>query len=144
MQTYSLPILWLGGQEINTPILKTVNLDRAISEADRKYNLAHVQTRGVVERLFGILKSRYPCLKFWLGNKLDNSMTIVISCAVLHSITRRHSNRLPDDQEDNNLPVNPDNRCTTPLWWCSWRYNAPCHHKTEVQLIGIVYLYSVK
>lgn len=61
---------------------------------ERRYNRSHILTRGIVERTFGILKRRFPCLHFPLRTKLENSYAIIIAVAVLHNIAVHH--REPD------------------------------------------------
>ncbi|XP_044750059.1 putative nuclease HARBI1 isoform X2 [Coccinella septempunctata] len=34
------------------------------TEAERRYNQAHIKTRNCIERCFGVLKRRFPCLYF--------------------------------------------------------------------------------
>ncbi|XP_023209585.1 putative nuclease HARBI1 [Centruroides sculpturatus] len=51
-----------------------------------KYNAAHIKTRNTVERLFGIWKSRFPCLRFGLRTKLETSLVIIVATGVLHNI----------------------------------------------------------
>lgn len=52
-----------------------------------RYNRAQIKTRNVVERTFGILKRRFPCLSRGLGNKLTTVSNIIVACAVLHNLS---------------------------------------------------------
>lgn len=63
-----------------TPILNTAN------EAERRYNQAHIKTRNCIERCFGVLKRRFPCLHYGLRNKMDTSLTTIVACSVLHNL----------------------------------------------------------
>ena len=63
-----------------TPLLRPGN------PAENKYNQAHKATRGIIERLFGVMKRRFPSLHYGLRCKLDYSLTIIIAIAVLHNI----------------------------------------------------------
>ncbi|XP_044764245.1 putative nuclease HARBI1 isoform X1 [Coccinella septempunctata] len=56
------------------------------TEAERRYNQAHIKTRNCIERCFGVLKRRFPCLYYGLRNKLSTSLTIIIACCVLHNL----------------------------------------------------------
>ena len=67
-------------------------LRNPVSRAEHNNNLAHAQTRGVIERLFSILKARFPRLKYCLCNKLNNIMAIVMA--------RKEKNQVPDDEND--------------------------------------------
>ena len=53
---------------------------------ERRYNLSHARTRNVIERLFGVLKRRFPILQETMRNKLENVYPIIIAIAVLHNI----------------------------------------------------------
>ncbi|XP_056386674.1 putative nuclease HARBI1 [Hyla sarda] len=61
--------------------------------AEKKYNRAHVKTRTQVERLFGILKSRFRCLDITGGALLYKPEFVgklVIACCILHNIANTH------------------------------------------------------
>ena len=45
-----------------------------------RYNAAHIQTRNTVERAFGVMKRRFPCVKYGLRIELSSakfSMSII-------------------------------------------------------------------
>ncbi|KAJ1190042.1 hypothetical protein NDU88_006781 [Pleurodeles waltl] len=57
--------------------------------AERAYNEAHRRTRSIVERTFGILKSRFRCLDITGGSLLyspEMVCRIILTCAILHNI----------------------------------------------------------
>ncbi|KAK3865591.1 hypothetical protein Pcinc_028813 [Petrolisthes cinctipes] len=56
------------------------------TQKERNYNAAHVRTRNVIERAFGIWKRRFACLSIPLRTKLSTSKVIIMACAVLHNI----------------------------------------------------------
>lgn len=56
------------------------------TRAEHLYNNAHITTRNVVERTFGIWKSRFRCLTTCLQFKLHNTTRIIAASAVLHNI----------------------------------------------------------
>lgn len=62
-----------------------------ISPADNKYNKAHIKTRYVIERVNGVLKSRFRCLCRILCTKLNTSTLIIICCAILHNIALNYN-----------------------------------------------------
>lgn len=71
------------------------------TQPERAYNSAHKRTRGTVERTFGILKRRFPCLRFPLRLKLQTTYATIIAVAVLHNIAILHNElEIPDDQLD--------------------------------------------
>ena len=55
------------------------------SLAQRRYNSAHRRSGITVERMFGLWKRRFPCLKMTLTTKLATTLSIIIATAVLHN-----------------------------------------------------------
>lgn len=72
-----LPYLLTPFREVRTP-------------GERNYNRAQIHTRNVVERLFGVLKRLFPCLRHGLGTKVSTSCYIIVACAVLYNIAVAH------------------------------------------------------
>ncbi|KAL7381456.1 hypothetical protein ABVT39_005720 [Epinephelus coioides] len=68
-----------------------------------RYNEAHICTPNIVERTFGILKSRFRCLDCTGGALLyrpEKVAQIVVTCCMLHNITKQHGlehNAIPED-----------------------------------------------
>uniref|UniRef100_A0A803KA99 U6 snRNA-associated Sm-like protein LSm4 n=1 Tax=Xenopus tropicalis TaxID=8364 RepID=A0A803KA99_XENTR len=61
--------------------------------AQRRYNRAHRKTRNVIERLFGVLKSRFRCLSVTGGALLYSPIKvseIIVVCAMLHNVAMDH------------------------------------------------------
>ncbi|KAJ1165047.1 hypothetical protein NDU88_005477, partial [Pleurodeles waltl] len=82
------------------------------NETERRYNSAHRRTRNVIERTFGLLKTRFRCLHR-SGGALQyapiTAFKIVGACAILHNIaTRRGLHLTPEDpdseDEEQELP----------------------------------------
>ena len=68
-------------------------INNPVSPAARRYNNAHVRTRNTIERAFGVLKSRFPCLHFGLRLKLKTTFACIIATTVLHNLAiLRHEN----------------------------------------------------
>ncbi len=67
--------------------------------AERRYNLSHARTRGIVERLFGVWKGRFPCLSLGLRNKVDNCFAIIVAVAVLHNIAIMYQEEALEEDE---------------------------------------------
>ncbi|XP_064075811.1 putative nuclease HARBI1 [Vanessa tameamea] len=63
-----------------TPILNPHN------HAEQNYNEAHIATRNVVERCFGVWKQRFQCLLHGMPMKFGNVKTTIVALAVLHNI----------------------------------------------------------
>jgi len=60
----------------------------AATPYEEAYNMAHSRTRTVIERCFGVLKSRFRCLDKSGGTLLytpKKSCQIIIACCVLHN-----------------------------------------------------------
>lgn len=59
------------------------------TQAEQRYNGAHIQTRNTVERAFGVLKRRFPCLRMGLRIKVFTSTFIyILQIFMTSSITR--------------------------------------------------------
>lgn len=54
--------------------------------AQNRYNFSLSSTRMSVECCFGILKRRFACLSIPLRSNLNTSLSIIVSCFVLHNI----------------------------------------------------------
>ena len=53
---------------------------------ERRYNLSHARTRNVIERLFGVLKRRFPILQETMRNKLEMYiplLLLLLCCTIL-------------------------------------------------------------
>ncbi|CAL1268725.1 unnamed protein product [Larinioides sclopetarius] len=59
------------------------------SPAEVRYNKSHVITRNTVERKYGILKRRFPCLSIGLNCNLERVPAIIVACCVLHNLAIR-------------------------------------------------------
>ena len=82
-----------------TPILKPKNAGEV------RYNTAHRRTRCVIERCFGLLKRRFPCLHLGLRTALPNTLVIIVATAVLHNFALIHREQdFDEDIEDENVP----------------------------------------
>lgn len=79
-----------------TPLL---NPDTPSKEA---YNRAQIATRNPIERCFGVLKRRFPCLHVGMAIKLNNVLKVIVACAILHNLAL--ADPLPVD--DIEMPFN--------------------------------------
>ncbi|GFP91248.1 putative nuclease harbi1 [Phtheirospermum japonicum] len=60
--------------------------------APEMFNHRHARLRNVIERSFGVLKSRFPILKWGMPNYVTKRQTkLVIACCVLHNFIRKYS-----------------------------------------------------
>lgn len=77
----------------------------AIANASKAaYNVAHIATRGVVERTIGVWKQRFRCINQSAGYIMSEpgyAANIVLACAILHNMAIRNGIELdiPDDEE---------------------------------------------
>jgi len=71
------------------------------TRAERLYNESQIRTRNVVERTFGVWKRRFPVLFFGLRLKIETSMAVIQSCAILHNIARLANEPQPPDEIEN-------------------------------------------
>ena len=76
-----------------TPLAQTT------TDAEKRYNFSQIRTRNSIERLFGVVKRRFPCLQLGLRTKLATSHKIIVACFILHNIARRYRDEAPDDTE---------------------------------------------
>lgn len=63
-------------------------LSTPVTPSEQAYNLAHAKTRNVIERCFGIMKSRFRCLDKSGGTLLyspEKACRIFVAAAVLHN-----------------------------------------------------------
>ncbi|XP_032687237.1 putative nuclease HARBI1 [Odontomachus brunneus] len=77
--------------------------------AENLYNNAHIHTRNIVERVFGVWKCRFPVLSLGMRLKIETVQDIIVATAVLHNIVRNHNEEeppalvdLPDEEIGNN------------------------------------------
>lgn len=72
------------------------------SPAEARYNASHIQTRNTIERAFGVLKRRFPCLSVGLRTKISTTVSIIVAAAVLHNIAIKQNEAFVeyDDQEE--------------------------------------------
>ena len=65
--------------------------------SERRYNFAQIRTRNPIERAFGVLKRRFPCLRMGLRCQKATSLRIIVACAVLHNIARKQGEGEPPE-----------------------------------------------
>lgn len=65
--------------------LKEFNITCPPTNAKELYNLRHSSLRTTIERVFAVLKNRFPILKLPRDYSLTTQRDIVIACCVLHN-----------------------------------------------------------
>ncbi|KAJ1101087.1 hypothetical protein NDU88_006161 [Pleurodeles waltl] len=71
------------------------------TRAEERYNEAHVRTRRVIERTFGLLKARFRCLHMTGGSLFYSPKKvcqIIVACCMIHNLALRR--QVPFLQED--------------------------------------------
>lgn len=63
-----------------TPFLNPANA------SETAYNRAHIKSRNAIERCFGLLKRRFPCLHSGMSLKTETVLQIIVACMVLHNL----------------------------------------------------------
>nr|CAI5869962.1 unnamed protein product [Callosobruchus analis] len=59
-----------------------------VTREETAFNTPFTKERVIIERCFGQLKRRYPILQYMVRVKLDSVVSVIISCAVLHNISK--------------------------------------------------------
>lgn len=86
------------------------------------YNAAHIATRNVIERFFGVWKRRFPVLAYGCRLKLETVLSLIVAVGVVHNICKANYEDDPPNPEDlerfleymneneiPNVPPPPDN-----------------------------------
>ena len=64
------------------------------------YNKCHTSNRVVIENSFGHLKRRFPILRYGVRLKLENIPKCILSCFILHNISKYLGDPYDDLQDD--------------------------------------------
>ncbi|XP_057790941.1 uncharacterized protein LOC131008056 [Salvia miltiorrhiza] len=79
--------------------------------ADELFNLRHASLRNVIERIFGIFKSRFTIFKMAPPFSFQTQAELVLACAGLHNFLRKecHSDEFPIEDEEENVAPDVEN-----------------------------------
>ena len=82
---------------------------RALTNKE-KFNHAHAKLRNVIERAFGVLKTRFPILKSMAPFPLVTQRNITVACFALHNFIRKEglSDELFTQYDQPNVPFGND------------------------------------
>lgn len=72
-------------------------IENARTDAERNYQNAQVRSRNVVERTFGVLKRKFPCLAIGLDFKLDKVQDVIVACWILYNMLHLEENQDVND-----------------------------------------------
>jgi len=80
-------------QYLLTPVFQPV------TAAETDYNNAHARARNCIERTNGMLKRRFPALKYGMRLKLENTLRVIVATVVLHNIAVLVGDTEPGEDE---------------------------------------------
>ncbi|KAJ8965807.1 hypothetical protein NQ317_000435 [Molorchus minor] len=70
----------------NNSLLKARFENNEFVNVEHVFNESQIRSRNPIERLFGVLKRRFPILSLGIRLSLDSAKLVIIACAVLHNI----------------------------------------------------------
>lgn len=95
---YSGYLVGDGGYASRTYMLTP--LGHPATAAEQRYNAAQTSARNCIERTNGILKRRFPCLKYGMRLKIENILPVIVATVVLHNIAIMTRDEEPDDDDE--------------------------------------------
>ena len=97
--------LLLGGNGYPNKFYLLTPVINPQTDAERRYNSSQITTRNTVERMFGVLKRRFPCLRRGLKLKMETNLAVIVAVCTLHNYLKsRRSNDEDLDDNDNDQP----------------------------------------
>jgi nuclease HARBI1 len=69
------------------------------TDAERAFNTAQTSARNCIERTNGILKRRFPALKYGIRLHITNVLPVIVATVVLHNIAVTLGDEEPPDDE---------------------------------------------
>jgi len=84
------------------PSLPTDSTDTSHDSSRETLQCSQIKARNSIERTFGVLKRRFPALKYGLRVKIliHHALPIIVATAVLHNITILAGEDEPEDDEE--------------------------------------------
>ena len=82
-----------GGYPCRRYLLTPVN--NPVNQAETAYNNAQIAARNCIERVNGMLKRRFPALKYGMRIRLDRVLPVIVATAVLHNIATVLGDEVP-------------------------------------------------
>ncbi|ROL52987.1 Protein ANTAGONIST OF LIKE HETEROCHROMATIN PROTEIN 1 [Anabarilius grahami] len=96
-------------QGVCTPTMQFSNIVARwkVRPEQQRYNQAHMLTRGLIERMFGVWKNRFQCLRNTLRFEPRRCCIVIIATAVLHNFLKQCGCPDPDieDDDDQHVPI---------------------------------------
>ena len=79
-------------------------LQTPVTRAEKHYNMAHKRGRCIIERCFGMMKRRFPCLNL-LRLKLDTVLAVIVAVGVLWNMSvMRHEPEVGGPEPEEEVP----------------------------------------
>jgi nuclease HARBI1 len=75
-------------------------LSNPTTPAEKAYNEAQISARNCIERANGLLKRRFPALKYGMRLNVENTLPVIVATVVLHNIAVTLHDEEPDDDEE--------------------------------------------
>jgi len=69
------------------------------TNAEKAYNAAHVSARNCIERTNGIIKRRFPALKYGLRVTVDHALAVIVAAVVMHNVAVMMGDDEPPEDE---------------------------------------------
>lgn len=103
-------ILGDNGYPCSRILLTPFRVSDTLSPSQQRYNIAHIKTRNIIERLFGQLKNKFRCCFNGIAVDLNTAKNMIVAIAVLHNIARERNIPFVDcDEIDNNEELHLSN-----------------------------------
>lgn len=105
---YGIDVAILGDSAYGPQRYMCKPLANPNTRAEKQYYRAQVKSRNVVERAFGILKRRFPCLLLGMRFRRDKVQDVVVACCVLHNFLLQANGivaEIPRDEIDHQINV---------------------------------------
>nr|CAI5868092.1 unnamed protein product [Callosobruchus analis] len=74
------------------------------------FNTLFTKQRVIIDRCFGQLKGRFPIFQYMVRVKLDRVVSVIISCAVLHNISKFLNDPVPVDEQEDDINVEEEKK----------------------------------
>jgi len=87
-----------GGYACRSYMLTPIN--NPATPPQKAYNEAQIKARNCIERTNGLLKRRFPALKYGMRLDIDNILPVIVATVVLHNIAVMVGDEEPEDDEE--------------------------------------------
>jgi len=74
-------------------------LGNPTTPAETAYNNSHAAARNCIERANGVLKRRFPVLKYGIRLQIKNTLPVIVAAVVLHNIALTVGDEEPGDDQ---------------------------------------------